>query len=219
MSAAGPSTLRLYHFATSNSSWRVRWALALKGVECEYITVDLATGAQHGAEHLARNPLGLVPVLERVGEADPYLAETVAIIDWLERQYPSPRLLPADPRLRAKAHQLAQIINADTHPLQNRATGARHSDDPAERLSWNQYWIGKGLHVYETILAPLAGRFSLGDAISYPDLFLVPMCRNAINNQIALEQFPTIAGIYARARETEAAKASEPERYLSVDSV
>lgn len=45
----------------------MRWALALKGVDCEFVTVDLARGAQYKPEHLVRNPLGLVPVLERVG--------------------------------------------------------------------------------------------------------------------------------------------------------
>ena len=189
-----PKALRLYHFSTSNSSWRVRWALALKGVTCEYVTVDLATGEQHSPEHIARNPLGLVPVLERIGAADPYMAETVAIIDWLDHTYPEPRLLPQEPLARAKAHQLAQLINADTHPLQNRATAARHSDDPQERLAWNKFWISKGLAAYEVLVAPLAGRFSLGDEISYPDLFLVPMCRNALNNDIELQRFPILEG-------------------------
>jgi len=212
------SGLRLYHFATSNSSWRVRWAIALKGIDVELVQVDLASGENHQPAHLARNPLGQVPVLERVGEPDPFLFETVAIIDWLDRHYPEPRLIPEDDARRAHAFQLAEIINADTHPLQNRSTVARHSDDPAEKLAWNQYWVGRGLAAYETIVAPLAGSYSLGDAPSYPDLFLVPMCRNAeVNYQIELEQFSTVARIYATARATDAARASEPERFLKAE--
>lgn len=208
-------TLRLYHFATSNSSWRVRWAIALKGVDAELVTVDLATGENRQPAHLARNPMGQVPVLERIGGPDPYLSETVAIIDWLDRHFPAPKMIPDEDTLRARAFQLAEIINADTHPLQNRSTVARHSDDPAEKLAWNQYWVSRGLSAYETIVAPLAGTFSLGETISYPDLFLIPMCRNAsVNYQIDLAQFPTVARIYAAARATDAAKASEPEQFL-----
>lgn len=208
-------SLRLYHFATSNSSWRIRWAIALKAIPCEFVTVDLATGEQHSAAHLARNPLGLVPVLEIIGDPDPFLGETVAILDWLDRQFPSPALFPEGDQERVKAHQLAQIINADTHPLQNRSTGAKHSSDPAERLAWTQYWIGRGLAAYETIVAPHAQTFSLGDVLTYPDLFLVPMCRNALNNQLDLAQFPVIQGIYQRALATPSAQASAPERYLA----
>ena len=206
--------LRLYHFATSNSSWRIRWAIALKGIPCEFVTVDLATGEQHSAAHLARNPLGLVPVLEIIGDLDPYLGETVAILDWIDRHYPERPLFPADDWLRVKAHQLAQIINADTHPLQNRSTGAKHSSDPAERLAWNQYWIGRGLAAYEVMVAPHAKAFSLSDSPLYPDLFLIPMCRNALNNQIDLSQFPIVQGIYLRALASPEAQASAPERYV-----
>jgi maleylacetoacetate isomerase len=210
------TALRLYHFATSNSSWRVRWAIALKEIDVELVTVDLATGENHEPAHLARNPLGQVPVLERIGAPDPFLFETVAIIDWLDRGYPEPRLIPEDDGLRARAFQLAEIINADTHPLQNRSTGFRHSEDADERLAWNRHWVSRGLAAYETVVAPIAGTFSLGEAISYPDLFLIPMCRNAVvNYQLDLSETPTVARIYAAARATEAARTSEPERFLT----
>ena len=204
---------RLFHFATSNSSWRVRWALALKGIACEMVTVDLATGQQKSPEHLARNPLGLVPVLELIGDPKPFMTESVAIIEWLDDTYPDVPLLPRNARDRARARQLAQIINADTHPLQNTGTGARHSKDPAERLAWNQYWIANGLRAYESTVAATAGRFSMGDEISYADLYLIPMTRNAVRDKVDLAEFPMVRRIYETARKTAACAASEPEKY------
>lgn len=205
--------LRLFHFATSNSSWRVRWALALKGLACEMVTVDLAAGEQKSPTHLARNPLGLVPVLELVGDPQPFMTESVAIIEWLDEAYPESPLLPRSGRRKATARQLAQIINADTHPLQNTGTGAFYSKDPTQRLVWNQHWIEQGLRAYESTVVATAGRFSMGDEISYADLFLVPMTRNALRDKVDLAPFPTVRRIYEAARATEACLASEPERY------
>ena len=47
----------------SSSSWRVRWALAIKGVPYRSEMIDLRAGEQHRPEHRARNPLGYVPTL------------------------------------------------------------------------------------------------------------------------------------------------------------
>ena len=141
------------------------------------------------------------------------MTESVAIIEWLDETYPDVPLLPRNTRDRARARQLAQIINADTHPLQNTGTGARHSKDPEERLAWNQYWIANGLRAYEATVAATAGRFSMGDEISYADLFLIPMTRNAVRDKVDLAEFPMVRRIYETARKTEACAASEPEKY------
>src|SRR5688500_17347222 len=113
--------LKLYHYWRSSSSWRIRWALAHKAVACEYIPVSLLDGESESEEHLSRNPLGFVPVLEivRSGATPFYLSESMAILEWIEEMHPNPTLLPGDAYQRARIRQLAEIIASDTQPLQN----------------------------------------------------------------------------------------------------
>lgn len=202
--------LRLYHHWRSSASWRVRWALALKGVPCDYTHVNIALGETETPEHLARNPLGYVPVLEIDGVP---LLESIAIIEWLEETQPEPRLLPGSALERATIRQLAEIISADTHPLQNLSAQELHSPDPEERKRWARHWIRNGLSAYETIARRSAGIYSVGDSVTLADLCLVPQAYNAERYGIALSDFPTIERIHARATATEACRASAPERY------
>lgn len=206
--------LRLYHYWRSSSSWRVRWALALKGLPCEMIAVDLLSGESESQAHLSRNPLGYVPVLEIVGDKPRLLTESVAIIEWLEEVHPAPALLPADAFDRARIRQLCEIINAATQPLANPNVTDEHSSDAAEKKRWNQLWIRRGLHAYEALAREKAGRFTFGDTLSMADLFLVPQCYNALRSEIALErEFPLLARIDANCLATPSCQAAHPDRY------
>src|SRR3954468_4290429 len=97
----------LYHFWRSSASWRVRWALAIKGVPFDSVPIDLLSGAQFDPAYLARNPLGRLPTL--VLEDGRNLAESVAILEWLEETIPTPALYPKDPWQRARTRQLVEI--------------------------------------------------------------------------------------------------------------
>lgn len=214
--------LRLYHYWRSSSSWRVRWALALKNLSCEYVDVDLLSGESESEEHLKRNPMGFVPVLELLpnspkdgpATSNPvYLTESTAIIEWLEETHPTPPLLPGDPLQRARIRQLAQIINAGTQPLQNLSTALLHSDDPEKRKIWSQHWIRAGLGAYESIASQTAGRFSVGDTLTLADLCLIPQCYNAKRNDVAIEDYPVISRIVAAASEIPTYKSSSPESF------
>jgi len=189
----------------------VRWAFAYKGVDADYVDVDLLSGQSESAEHRARNPLGFVPALE-IGPGQ-YLAESLAIIEWLEETVPRPFLLPGDPLKRARIRQLAEMINADTQPLQNLNAQDLHSDDPAKRKAWAVHWIVTGLEAYEKIASTTAGKFSVGDELSVADLCLVPQCYNALRNEIDLARFPTIKRIHDHALTTPSALASHPDRF------
>jgi maleylacetoacetate isomerase len=210
--------LKLYHYWRSSSSWRVRWALTHKGIPAEYIAISLLNGESESPEHLARNPLGYVPVLEVIevieeGKKAAHLFESIAIIEWLEETHPQNPLLPRDPWSRARARQLAEIINADTQPLQNLPPQELHSQDPAEKKRWAQHWIRLGLQTYETIVRETAGQFSIGNEISIADLCLVPQVYNAKRYDIDLSAYPIIQKICAEAEKTEAWQQSEPERF------
>jgi len=143
-----PSKLRLYHYWRSTSSWRVRWALAHKGIPCEYVAVNLLDDETDRPEHRARNPMGYVPVLDADGRL---LTESVAMLEWIEELWPAPGLLPRDPWLKARTRALVEIINAGTQPVQNLSVLERLSDDPAARKAWAQHWIRLGLDSFDTL--------------------------------------------------------------------
>lgn len=199
----------LYHYWRSSSSWRVRWALLLKGVEHDAVDVDLLGAEQLGAEHLRRNPLGMVPVLQ-LGEV--FLAESVAIIEYLEEQVPDPPLLPRDPLARARVRQLVEVINAGTQPLQNLSVLRRLSDNQQEQRRWAQHFIRRGLSAYEALIASDPGPFSLGSTLTAADLFLVPQCYNARRHGLDLAEWPRIAQVEGACLSTPAARATSPEQ-------
>ena len=216
--------IRLYHYWRSSSSWRVRWAFAIKGIVYEPVAVDILSGEVDLPEHLKRNPLGYLPVIEFLGDGEigryPFLFESMAIIEWAEEEYPAEPLLPGSSRDRAWVRQLAEIINAGTQPLQNVGVMDLHSSDPGQKKAWASHWIRKGLGAYEQILASRpdlrSTRFSCGDKVTLADLYLIPQCYNALRFSIALEEFPKIHQIYLAALQTPGYLASEPERFKTV---
>ncbi|HEY1418522.1 MAG TPA: glutathione S-transferase N-terminal domain-containing protein, partial [Myxococcaceae bacterium] len=111
--------MKLYGYWRSGCTWRVRIALALKGATYEYQPVHLLKGEQHQEPFRTLNLLESVPLLEwHEGDAIRRLAQSLAIIDFLDQRFPSPPLLPTDPWLRARAHQLAEIVNSGIQPFQ-----------------------------------------------------------------------------------------------------
>jgi maleylpyruvate isomerase len=215
VSGERPPGLRLYHYWRSTSSWRVRWALAIKGIACDYVAVSLLDGESESDAHRARNPLGYVPVLEiaRPGGEPRHLFESLAIIEWLDETHPAPPLLPRDAWLRARARMLAEIINADTHPLQNLSAQIQHTDDADRRRAWAQHWIRQGLAAYEAAVQETAGRFSIGDELSLADLCLVPQMYNADRFSVALDPWPTLRRIRESAMGTPHYAQAEPSRF------
>jgi len=206
--------LKLYHYWRSSSSWRVRWALALKGIEYSFVAVNLLEAEQKSKEHLQRNPSGFVPALEVVENGNTqFLAESTAIIEWLDENFSEPKLLPGDSFQRAKNRQLVQIINAGTQPLQNLQTQKHLSDDKDVKLQWTRHWIENGLTSYENLVVETAGKFSMGDEVSMADLFLIPQVYNAIRFDVDLKNFPTILKINENALKTEGCQASHPDKF------
>lgn len=206
--------MKLFHYWRSSASYRVRFALNWKGLACELVHLNLLTGESETPEHRKRNPMGYVPVLET---EQGYLAESLAIIQWLEDKYPEPTLIPRDPWLKARAWMLAEIINAGTQPLVNLNPAQLHSDDPAEQKRWTQHWIQNGLHAYETLVAPTAHTFSMGETLLLPDICLIPQVYGAIRNEVDLSAFPTVKRIYENALKTPACQKASPEAHKPPD--
>lgn len=207
--------LVLHHYWRSSSSWRVRWALAIKGLAYESNAIDLLKGAQNEPSQIARSPFGYVPCLEVDGKP---LSESVAIIEWLDETHREPALLPADPWARARTRQLVELVNSGIQPLQN-LTVIRHlSSDAEAQKTWMRHWISRGLDAFERELEMveregLRGRHAIGDQVTAAELFLIPQLYNARRQGLDVAQWPKSAAIESLALETEPARMSHPDRF------
>ncbi len=204
------SDLVLYDYWRSSAAYRVRIALNLKGLSWTSHQIDLVTGEQGGDDHLARNPLGLVPVLEVDGEA---IAQSLAIIDYLDARWPEPCLLPADPMARAHVLGRAMTIISEIHPLQNLRVQNFLRDDlgiDAEGVGrWLHRWLGDGLAALEAV-APEHGLFG-GSQPNLIDICLVPQMYSARRFALPLDAFPQLVRIDEALRAIPAIAAAAPE--------
>jgi maleylacetoacetate isomerase len=204
------SALVLYDYWRSSAAYRVRIAMNLKSLSWTSQTVDLTAGEQGGTDHLARNPLGLVPVLEVDGEA---IAQSLAIIDYLDARWPEPRLLPTDPMARAHVLGRAMTIISEVHPLQNLRVQNFLRDElgveAAGIARWLHRWLGDGLAALEAD-APEHGLFG-GDQPNLIDVCLVPQMYSARRFAVPLERLPRLVRIDEALRAIPAYAASAPE--------
>lgn len=213
---------RLYNYWRSSSSWRVRIALAHKGLDYEYVSVHLVDegGKQNEDWFKAMNPMAQVPVLEFTHhDQTVHLGQSMAILEFLEEMVPQPALLPHDPLLRARARQMAEIINAGTQPLQNLKVIQRLRDEMgADWKGWCQDAIMSGLASFEAMARLSEGDdersalFSVGERPSFADLCLIPQLYNARRFSCDLSGFTRILAIEERCNELEAFQLSHPDR-------
>lgn len=170
---------KLHGFFRSSATYRVKIALALKGLTFEYLSYSLRDKEHLTSAFLALNPQGLVPALEMDGAV---LTQSLAICEYLNEVHPVPALLPSAPLDRAKVRAAAYVIACDVHPVQNlkilnRVRALGHDDTMVEQ--WARTTIEEGLAAYEALLPAQVGRFSFGDAPSFADICLVPQLVNA----------------------------------------
>jgi len=208
--------LTLYTYFRSSAAYRVRIALNLKGLPHESVPVHLLRdgGEQRRPEHLARNPLGLVPVL---GTDVGMLTQSLAIIEYLDETCPMPPLLPADPPGRARVRAIAQAIACDIHPLNNlrvlQYLGDRLGVDEPGRQAWYRHWVDEGLAAVERLLADdsRTGVFCHGDVPSQADCCLVPQVFNAQRFGCRLDDKPTIRRVVEACGRLAAFQRAAPE--------
>ena len=206
--------MRLFAYYRSSASYRVRLALQHKQIPHELVPVNILKNETHAPEHLARNPLGQVPVLEiQTAQGPVHLAQSLAIIEYLDELHPERPLLPRDAVLRARARELAEIVNSGTQPLQNTPV-LQHVEKElhADARAWAQRFIHKGLVALEARAKHTAGQFLVGDAPSIADVCLVPQMYNARRFEISLEALPTLVAIDARCQELPNWALAHPDR-------
>ncbi len=204
---------RLYGYWRSSASYRVRIALNLKGLDYEYVAIDLRSGQHRAPDYLRRNPQGLVPYLEDDGRG---LSQSLAILEYLEEAYPEPPLLPRDVADRARVRALCDLIACEIHPLNNlRVLNHLRAElglDERAVAAWYRHWVQEGFTLLERELERSAGRFCFGDRVTMADVLLVPQVYNARRYHCPLEPFPTIARVEASCSGLAAFARALPER-------
>ena len=207
--------MQLYGYFNSSTSYRVRIALALKGLTFDTVAVDLRAQAQRSAEYVALNPGACVPTLR--DDAGLALGQSLAIIDYLDGVQPQPRLVPLEQPLRARVLELADTIACDVHPLNNmrvlRYLKDRLGVDQAGRQTWYAHWIAEGLGAVEQLLARAdAAPYCFGAQPTLADCCLVPQVANALRMRCPLDAFPRVLRVWDHCRQQPAFQAAAPSR-------
>jgi len=206
--------MRLHSYFRSSAAFRVRIALALKGLPFDYVPVHLLKNEQTASGFAALSSSRLVPLLETDdGHA---LSQSLAIVEYLDETHPQPPLLPADAAGRARVRALALDVACEIHPLNNlrvlRFLVHELKLSEADKMRWIHHWIGEGLAAVERQLAghPGTGRFCHGDTPTLADLTLVPQVFNAQRFDTPLDHVPTVRRVFDACMQLEAFRAAEP---------
>lgn len=206
--------MRLFGYWRSSSAWRVRIALHHKGVAFDNVPVHLVRegGEQHADDHRARNPMRQVPVLQIEDDGEPvYLSQSLAILLWLEATHPEPALLPADPVAKARAWQLAELINSGIQPLQNLKVLLALEAHGVDKVAWARDQIASGFDALEATAEQLAGTFLVGDEVTVADCCLVPQLYNARRFGVDLAPYPTLTRVEAACAALPSFQAAHPD--------
>ena len=205
--------MELYSYFRSSASYRVRIALALKGLDYDYMPVQLPRNDHLAPPFSHLSASRLVPLLQ---DGDARLTQSMAIIEYLDETHPEPKLLPGDARARARIRALAQDIACEIHPLDNLRVlrylvhDLKVSEDDKNR--WYRHWVETGLDVVERQLAGSAetGRFCHGDMPTLADCVLVPQIHNAQRMECRLDHVPTVMRVFAECMRLAAFAKTQP---------
>ena len=204
----------LHSYWRSSCSWRVRLALHIKDVPHEVLPVSLvdAGGHQHMSIFTELNPMAQVPVLtwKNKGKSQ-ILSQSLAIIDYLERRFPTPSLMPEDDVDRAQALAVAEMVNAGIQPLQNLSVLQNLTKQGVDKAEWSRHWIARGLLAIERTVADYPGDFLFGNSPTLAELCLIPQLYNARRFHVALGKVPRLLKAEAACRELPAFLSAHPD--------
>ncbi len=193
------TALKLYSYFRSSSAYRVRIALNVKLVPYSLIPVHLLRngGEQYTDIYKSVNPSAQVPTLL---DAERTIGQSMAILEYLDEEFPRPPLLPTATYDRALVRQMCEIINSGIQPLQNLSVVQYLTNtlklSEEQKDQWLQLWIQRGFDSLETLLQRHSGRYSFGDQISIADCCLVPQVFSAQRFKVDLTPFPKALEVY-----------------------
>lgn len=193
--------MKLHNYFRSSASFRVRIALALKGLDYDYVAVHLLKngGQQFSAEFKSLNPAALVPVLDDDGAI---FTQSLAIIEYLDETRPQVPLLPSDAAGRARVRAIALAIACEIHPLNNTRVLSYLSKtlgiSDEQKNAWYRHWVETGLAAVESMLSDsvFTGAYCHGESPSLADICLVPQIFNAQRFKAKLDHVPTVMRIH-----------------------
>jgi maleylpyruvate isomerase len=207
--------VKLYDYFRSSAAFRVRIALHYKGLPYESVSKKLRDGEHRAADYRAVNPQALVPALDDGGVV---IAQSIAIIEYLEETYPTPPLLPRGAADRATVRSMALAIACDVHPLNNlRVLKFLESplgvDKNTVETTWYFKWIAEAFTGLEALARKASGdgRHMFGTTVTMADAFIVPQMYNARRFKCDLAPYPTLTSICSWLESQPAFARSMPE--------
>src|SRR4051794_29035682 len=206
--------LQLYTFFRSSAAYRVRIALNIKGLHFKTISKALGKGEHQQPEYLAINAQGLVPALV---VQDSVLTQSLAIIEYLDEEFPTPPLLPSESTARAHVRAMALAIACDIHPLNNLRVlnylKREFKQDDAAVNDWYRHWVAEGFRPLEQSVQKYSsdGRYCFGTAVSMADVLLVPQMFNARRFEVDLSPYPKLLQISQHLESLPEFAAARPE--------
>lgn len=204
----------LYNFFNSSAAYRVRIALALKNISWNHVGVNLRAGDQHNPTYQTLNPNRLVPTMH---DGEQTITQSLAIIDYLDRKWPEPRLIPTEGQARARVLELALTIACDMHPLNNMRVqkyfSVHFGISDVDKAEWIANWLTAGFSALEQWL-PENGGWCVGDAPTLADCCLVPQVANALRVSFSLDPFPRVHRVYEHCMGHEAFRQAAPSAQL-----
>lgn len=209
--------MRLHHFAHSSASYRIRIVCALKEIELDYVYVDMTKLEQQGEKYALLNPQRMVPCLELSNGT--VLAQSLAIIDYLDELNPAPPIYPTDPVARAKAKSHALMIACDTSPIQTKSIqrylASQYSLTDNQIDTWLHHWIRRGLGTIEKSLAKrsIKSPFAMGDTPNILDILIVPQMRNAHRFGVDISDFINLRAVEETCLMHPAFKSAHPDQW------
>ena len=208
--------MKLYTYFRSSAAFRVRVALNLKGLAYEPRFVHLPKGEHREASYGAVNPQGLVPTLEL--DDGRRLAQSMAIIEYLDERHPRPALIPSEAMARARVRSLAQLVACEIHPLNNlralQYLRKQLGQNEEQVGAWYRHWIAEGFAKLEAELsgAKDPGRFCHGDSPTMADCCLVPQVFNAKRYEFDAQRYPTTMRVFEECMKLDAFDRAQPSK-------
>lgn len=203
--------MKLYSYFRSSAAYRVRIALNLKAIDHKLAIVNLLKSEQLREDYLATNPQGLLPALET---DDGVLAQSLAILEWLDETYPHSPLITGTAWQKAQIRNLSFAIACDIHPVNNlrvlKYLSSELGVNDEAKNKWYRHWIEVGFEKIELMLNK-NDDYCFGNQPTLADICLVPQVFNAIRFNVDMSAYPKIAAIYEHCNKLAAFNDAAPQ--------